>query len=93
MAGKITSLWIYSSIVEVSWESSAVVTGCLCTAQDSEDLVQPEKRILFASLGKGCSSITWELGSVRVGAWVRKAGFLGRVFSVALVYAAGTGVL
>lgn len=74
MAGKIISLWIYSSISEVSWEGSAVLTGCLCTAQDSGDLVQLVKGTLFARLGKGCPSIAWELGSVRLGAWVRRAG-------------------
>lgn len=74
MAGKIMSLWIYSSISEVSWEGSAVLTGCLCTAQDSGDLVQLVKGTLFARLGKGCPSIAWELGSVRLGAWVRRAG-------------------
>lgn len=53
MAGKIMSLWIYSSILEVSWEGSAVLTGCLCTAQDSGDLVQLVKGTLFARLAKG----------------------------------------
>lgn len=59
MAGKIMSLWIYSSILEVSWEGSVVLPECLCMAQDSEDLVQPGQRMLQHSLG---------VGSVKVGA-------------------------
>lgn len=89
MAGKIMSLWIYSSISEVSGEGGAVLTGCLCTAQDSGDLVQPVKGTSFASLGKWCSSTAWELGGVRVCAWRRKPGFLGWGFGVVLVMLQG----
>lgn len=89
MAGKIMSLWIYSSISEVSWEGSAVLSGCLCMAQNSGDLVQLVKGTLFASLGKWCSSIAWKLGSVRVGAWIRKTGFLEWGFGVVLVMLQG----
>lgn len=83
MAGKIMSLWIYSSILEVSWEGSAVLTGCLCMARGSGDLVQLGKGTLFASLGKGCSSIAWE--------WDHPC--LGMGFWCCLGYAAGAGVL
>lgn len=89
MAGKIMSLWIYSSISEVGWEGSAVLTGCLCAAQGSGDLVQPLRGTSLASLGKQCSSIAWELGSVKMGAWIRKPGFLGWGFWCRLGYAAG----
>lgn len=73
MAGKIMSLWIYSSISEVSWEGSAVLSGCLRRAQPSGELGQPVKGTSFSSLGKRCSGIAWWLGKREGGCLDEKA--------------------
>lgn len=90
MAGKIMSLWIYSSISEVSWEGGAVLTGCPRRAQRSGDLGQPVKGTSFSNLGKRCSSIAWWLGKRKGGCLDEKARlFLGWGFGVVLVVLQG----
>lgn len=45
------SLWVCSSLSEVSWEGSAALTGCLGVAQRAGNLVQLVEEASFPSPG------------------------------------------
>lgn len=51
VAGKIMSLWVCSSLSEVSWEGSAVLTDCLGKAWHAGHLLQLVGEASFPSPG------------------------------------------